>query len=92
MRILEWTEDNIAGLSKHGVTRVLIETDGQGRVVREIGLAGDAVKYIASAVDPAIDQRGFFDGQQLDSISREGPDEVPRESFERFWAEGMRQQ
>lgn len=92
MRIIEWTEDDLAGLSKHGVTRVLTETDAHGRVVREIGLAGDAVRYIASAVDPAIDQRGFFDGQQLDSDSREGPDEVPRETFERFWLEGVRRQ
>jgi len=65
MRILEWTENAVAGLSRLGVTRILTESDEEGRIVREIGLSGDVVRYIASSVDPMVEQRGFFDGHRV---------------------------
>lgn len=90
MRIIEWTTSDLVGLGGRGLSRVLTESDESGRVVREIGLSGDVVKYIASSVDPQIGHRGLFDGQWIAQESSTGSDAVPYEEFERYWKRGLR--
>jgi hypothetical protein len=85
MRIIEWTGENMHGLAKLGLSRILTECDDDGQIVREIGFMGKDVRYVASAVDNSIEYRGLFEMQLLSPDSRVGPDDVSRTEFEAHW-------
>ena len=89
MRIIQWTEDDVHGLARLGVSRVLTESDDDGRIVREIGLIGESVRYKASAIDSSIERRGMFDSQIIAPESRTGPDDIPRTVFEHYWEQSL---
>ncbi len=89
MRIIQWTEDDVHGLARLGVSRVLTESDDDGRIVREIGLVGESVRYKASSLYPATERRGMFDLQLLAAESRTGPDDIARSVFEHYWGQSL---
>ena len=85
MRILAWTEKEIEGLSRRGLSMILTEIDDEGVIMREIGISDDDVRYASSAAQDS-GFRGFFDLQSIYSSARSGPDEFPRDLFEEYWS------
>jgi hypothetical protein len=82
-RILMWTEADITGLERDGMSRIITEVDEDGFVTRELGFDGDGALVHRHPGEPSRAKYGYFD---LAKIAPADTADMDAEEFERLWS------